>query len=142
MHCHLYILKNSKGEHYIGITAYSLVRRLKRHNQGDVASIKFGRPWQVVYFEEYNDYRQVHGREKQIKGWHDSNVFTKLLCKAAGSSKGRTWAFEAQYLGSNPSPAALRKKKFAPPFFGIKRGKVGQWPAYPAVAMTCSARAG
>jgi len=24
----------------------------------------------------------------------------------------------------------LRKKKFAPPFFGIKRGKVGQWPAY------------
>jgi len=36
----------------------------------------------------------------------------------------------------------LRKKKFAPPFFGIKRGKVGQWPAYPAVAMTCSARAG
>ncbi len=24
----------------------------------------------------------------------------------AGSSNGRTWAFEAQYLGSNPSPAA------------------------------------
>ena len=25
----------------------------------------------------------------------------------AGSSNGRTWAFEAQYLGSNPSPAVL-----------------------------------
>ncbi len=24
----------------------------------------------------------------------------------AGSSNGRTWAFEAQYLGSSPSPAA------------------------------------
>ena len=27
----------------------------------------------------------------------------------AGSSNGRTWAFEAQYLGSSPSPAALRQ---------------------------------
>ena len=25
----------------------------------------------------------------------------------AGSSNGRTWAFEAQYLGSNPSPAVF-----------------------------------
>ena len=28
---------------------------------------------------------------------------------AVGSSNGRTWAFEAQYLGSNPSPTAMRK---------------------------------
>ena len=28
--------------------------------------------------------------------------------KIAGSSNGRTWAFEAQYLGSSPSPAADR----------------------------------
>ena len=27
--------------------------------------------------------------------------------KPAGSSNGRTWAFEAQYLGSSPSPAGL-----------------------------------
>lgn len=26
----------------------------------------------------------------------------------AGSSNGRTWAFGAQYLGSNPSPAAMK----------------------------------
>ena len=29
----------------------------------------------------------------------------------AGSSNGRTWAFEAQYLGSNPSPAVLGKSE-------------------------------
>ena len=28
----------------------------------------------------------------------------------AGSSNGRTWAFEAQYLGSSPSPAANKNK--------------------------------
>ena len=35
--------------------------------------------------------------------------FFAKICKItaiAGSSKGRTWAFEAQYLGSIPSPAA------------------------------------
>ena len=37
-------------------------------------------------------------------------LFT-FLAKAAGSSNGRTWAFEAQYLGSSPSPAALVGKK-------------------------------
>ena len=31
--------------------------------------------------------------------------------RAAGSSNGRTAAFEAVYLGSIPSPAALRRSK-------------------------------
>ena len=112
MDCHLYVLKNSAGKHYIGITALSLELRLKRHNQGDMKSTNLGRPWRLAYFEKYSDYRQARGREKQIKGWHGSNAFAKLLRKAVGSSNGRTWAFEAQYLGSNPSPTALRIKKF------------------------------
>ncbi len=35
------------------------------------------------------------------------------MCIAAGSSNGRTWAFEAQYLGSNPSPAAMDGSHFS-----------------------------
>ena len=43
-----------------------------------------------------------------FKNCHGGNSFKKLLCITAGSSNGRTWAFEAQYLGSNPSPAAKK----------------------------------
>jgi predicted GIY-YIG superfamily endonuclease len=112
MNCRLYILENQRGKHYIGITKLDLDKRLRKHNRGEVYSTKFDRPWKVLYFEKYSNYKEARGREKEMKSWHGGNSFKKLLHIAAGSSNGRTWDFESQYLGSTPSPAAMGRRKF------------------------------
>ena len=112
MPCYIYILCNKVGKHYVGITKLDPEKRLLRHNRGEVYSTKFGIPWQVVYFEKHNNYREAREKEKQIKSWHGGNAFKKFLHITAGSSSGRTSAFGAEYPGSNPGPAAMRRNKF------------------------------
>ena len=104
---YLYILKNNKNKYYIGITSLSPEKRLFRHNSGDVFSTKFNKPWEIIHIESFKTLGQARYREKLIKNWHGSNAFKKLIAKAAGSSNGRTSPFEGEYLGPNPSPAAL-----------------------------------
>lgn len=104
---YLYILKNSKGKYYIGITKLNLEMRLKRHNKGDVFSTKFGRPWEIIHIENFFTFEEARRREKQIKSWKGGNAFKKLFSKAAGSSNGRIDAPGASHLGSNPRPAVL-----------------------------------
>ena len=111
----LYILKNNKDKYYTGITALLPEKRLEKHNKGGVASTRNSRPWQIVYIEEFGLLADARAAEKKIKSWKSGNAFKKFLSKTAGSSNGRTVAFEAIYLGSNPSPAALeRNDKFLP----------------------------
>jgi putative endonuclease len=112
MKCYVYILQNQKGRHYIGITKLTIGERVKRHNKGDVYSTKSGRPWNLVYIEEFDSYEKAREREKQIKSWHSGNAFKKLIAGSAGSSNGRTTDSGSVYLGSNPSPAALAMRKF------------------------------
>ena len=111
MKCYLYILENFKNKHYTGITELSPQERLLRHNKGEVFSTKFGKPWQIAYIEEHKNMKSARKREKQIKSWHGGETLKRFLAKAAGSSNGRTSAFGAEYLGSNPSPAALSGNK-------------------------------
>ena len=108
MRCYVYILKNEKDKRYIGITKLLPNERLNKHNKGDVKSTKFGRPWKLVYVEEYDSYNQARNREKQIKSWHGGNALKKLISKSAGSSNGRTTDFGSVYLGPNPSPVASK----------------------------------
>ena len=117
MSCNLYILENNRGKHYIGITRLDSRQRLLRHNRGEVYSTKFGVPWYLVYFQENKDYKEARQKEKQFKSWHGGGTLKRFLGRAAGSSNGRTADFGSVYLGSNPSPAALPKKK---KFGGVK----------------------
>lgn len=107
MEIYLYILENQKDEYYTGISKFLPKVRLERHNNGDVAATKRGRPWKVIYHERFGSYLEARKREKQIKSWHGGNAFKKLVARTAGSSNGRTGAFEAPYPGSNPGPAVL-----------------------------------
>ena len=111
MKCYLYILKNVKNKHYIGITELLPEKRLERHNKGDVYSTKFGCSWKLIYTEEYDDMKLARNREKQIKSWHGGATLKRFLDKSAESSNGRTPAFEAVYLGSNPSSADLSRNR-------------------------------
>ncbi len=110
MKCFLYILENNKGKHYIGITKLDPQTRLLRRNNKEVYSTKFGVPWKIAYSQEFKNYQEARQKEKQIKSWHGGATLRRFLGKAAGSSNGRTAAFGAVNLGSNPSPAALPKK--------------------------------
>ena len=107
----LYILQNSKSRHYIGITSLEPQERLKRHNKGNVYSTQYGKPWRLIHIEKFLSIQEARAREKKIKSWHGGNAIKKLLAKSAGSSNGRTSPLGGDYLGSNPSPAALAKRK-------------------------------
>ena len=118
MNCFLYILENKKGKHYTGITKLKPSQRLSVHNRGEVCSTRSGIPWNLIYFQEYKDYKEARHREKQIKNWHGSATLKRFLAKAAGSSNGRTSPSGGEYLGSSPSPAALSKSNNK--FGGVK----------------------
>ena len=115
---YLYILKNRKNRYYTGITTLEPKQRLERHNQGEVYSTKFGKPWKLIYIEIFKTLQGAREKEKQIKGWKSGNAFKKFLSIAAGSANGRQVASGAINLGSNPSPAALEINE-------IWRGEVG-----------------
>ena len=116
---YLYILKNGKHRYYTGITKLLPFDRLLRHNKGGVYSTRTGRPWEIIYSKNFNSFNEARESEKLIKSWKGGNAFKKFLAKAAGSSNGRTAAFEAVNLGSNPSPAALAGNKIRK-FGGVK----------------------
>jgi len=70
----VYVLYSErKGTHYVGQTK-SVSERLKRHNGGDSRSTRNGRPWRVIYCEEFDDRSQAARRERYLKspaGWKE-----------------------------------------------------------------------
>lgn len=62
----LYILKNTKGRHYIGISS-NIEQRLKTHNAGYVRSTKTYRPWSLVYTELHASRIEARKREVLLK---------------------------------------------------------------------------
>ena len=64
---YVYILySTSRDRYYIG-SATDIEERLNRHNAGATPSTKSGRPWKVVYTEEYSTKSETLKRESQIK---------------------------------------------------------------------------
>jgi putative endonuclease len=75
----LYILRSIKeGSYYIGSTQ-NVASRLERHNQGRTKYTKGGRPWELVYYEEYPDRSSAMQREKQIKGRKNREFIESLV---------------------------------------------------------------
>ena len=63
----MYILHSrSKDRYYIG-HAENLNARLIRHNEGRVPSTKGYRPWECLYFEEFETKLEANRRELEIK---------------------------------------------------------------------------
>lgn len=75
----VYIIKSQKtGKYYTGSTS-DIEKRLQYHNKGANRSTKSGRPWELIYFEEYSDKSSALGREHQIKRYKGGEAFKKLL---------------------------------------------------------------
>jgi putative endonuclease len=62
-----YILKSlSVDRIYIGQTN-NLESRLIRHNAGSVPSTKPYRPWELIYFKEFNSRKEAMNEESRLK---------------------------------------------------------------------------
>jgi putative endonuclease len=83
MKFYTYILYSQNTDrYYIGSTS-DLARRLDRHNAGATPSTKSGRPWRIVYFEEFNNKSDAIKRENHVKRMK-SRVYIEKLVKADG----------------------------------------------------------
>ena len=62
-----YLIKSKiKNWTYIGSTK-NLKERLARHNAGKVRSTKAYKPFELVYYEAYNNYKSARKRELELK---------------------------------------------------------------------------
>lgn len=63
----VYVLKSLKNNYrYIGQTN-NLPRRLEEHNLGSTPSIRFQRPFRLIYSEEFPTRQRAVIREKHLK---------------------------------------------------------------------------
>ncbi len=75
---YVYILKSLKDQTYYVGSTQNLDSRLKRHNEGRVASTKSKRFWKLVYSEEHPNRSSAAKRETEIK-CHKRRAFIEAL---------------------------------------------------------------
>ena len=63
----LYVLQSEKNNRYYIGSCEDIDARLVRHNAGATPSTKSGRPWKVVYSEEFATRNEAMAREKEVK---------------------------------------------------------------------------
>jgi putative endonuclease len=79
-----YILKSKiKETYYIG-SCSDLTIRLDRHNSGNSRSTKAFIPWEIVYYEQYDNKMDAMKREYFIKKQKSKKYIENLI-----NSKGR-----------------------------------------------------
>jgi len=75
----VYIIKSeSTGKRYIGYTS-NIEKRIRCHNSGNNISTKNGRPWKLVYSENYGDKKTAWLREHDLKSYKGGQALKKLL---------------------------------------------------------------
>lgn len=83
---YVYVLKSQPwNRHYIGTTS-NPAKRILTHNSGGNTSTRHGRPWKLIYLEEFQSKTDAWLREKQIKKYKNGEAFRKLINH--GSSNG------------------------------------------------------
>ncbi|MFA5573759.1 MAG: GIY-YIG nuclease family protein [Brumimicrobium sp.] len=74
-----YILYSAVHDrYYIGQTN-DITKRLIRHNAGNVRSTKPFRPWEIVYYEEFETRKESMNREAKLKSWKSVKELKKLI---------------------------------------------------------------
>jgi putative endonuclease len=62
----VYVLRNSKGQLYIGFTN-DLEKRVLQHQQDEGGWTRKRGPWELVYYETYTDQAEAIRRERNLK---------------------------------------------------------------------------
>ena len=77
---HVYIIENSIGKRYVGVTS-DLEERLKKHNQQGSRWTKYKGPWQLIYKEACQNKQDVLLRERKIKSYKGGEALKRLIKK-------------------------------------------------------------
>jgi putative endonuclease len=89
----VYILHSERiNKYYIGSSS-NVQDRLRKHNNASKGFTNTGRPWLLVYTEEFEDKADASTREKQLKKWKSRTRLESLIkagsehpdCKSGGS---------------------------------------------------------
>lgn len=86
----VYVIRNSEGRHYIGVSI-DPENRLAQHNNGDSKWTRKHLPWQLVWkkqFPSLSEARKVENFLKRQKGGQGFYNYTRLHRGAGGSSSG------------------------------------------------------
>ena len=74
-----YILKSMGNNSYYFGSCKSLEQRLDLHNRGFVRSTKRYAPWQLVYYEAFENLKAARSREYQFKSWKKRSAIDQLV---------------------------------------------------------------
>jgi putative endonuclease len=77
----VYLLESlGTSKWYVGYTPVDPLKRLVKHNRGDVKSTKAYKPWRLIYVETYLDRSDAVGRKKLLKSG-SGRIFWKRQLK-------------------------------------------------------------
>ena len=80
---YLYVIYSEKlNKYYIGSTD-DIEGRIRRHNQGNQAFTSTGKPWVLVYKEEFNTKTEAIKREFQLKRWKSRERIKSLISRSS-----------------------------------------------------------
>jgi putative endonuclease len=78
----VYILYSANLDRfYVGSTG-NLEDRIARHNGGRSKSTKGGKPWRLVYQEQFPTKSEACKRELQIKSWKSRTAIESLIARS------------------------------------------------------------
>ena len=81
---YVYILySRTKDRYYVGYT-HNIEIRLSKHNAGATPSTRGGRPWELVYSEEYIDKSSALFREREIKS---KKIFFDFISRSRNNAE-------------------------------------------------------
>ncbi len=76
---YIYILYSKVNDRFYTGHAKDVGDRFIRHNQGRSQSTKAGRPWRLLYAEQFETRSQAVQREQQIKSMKSRKYILELL---------------------------------------------------------------
>lgn len=83
MKYYVYVLRSFKdGNLYIGVTS-NLKRRISEHNLGKNISTRTRRPFELVYFETFDDKHLAYRQEWRFKNTSEGNIEMRQNAKLA-----------------------------------------------------------
>ncbi len=83
----VYVLQGLQGKRYVGITN-NLERRLKEHRSGNTRGGQVIGEFQLIYSEEFDDYKLARDREKYLKSGAGREWLEKRYPRTASAYGG------------------------------------------------------
>lgn len=75
----VYILQSEKNKRYYVGSTNNLERRLKEHNSGKTLSIRFTKPYSIVFSQEFDSIELARKIELRLKKYKSRKILEKII---------------------------------------------------------------